>query len=245
MGVQRHDKDSGRDASPESQVEAVAANHPAQEQVEPFAGAAGGGTREEIADAGPLRHAPIGRREIQRQRPPRKALDGGTHIRGAGIVAFEKKTFNRFRAVDHLLHQPDQRDEIGATNPPVDDIVEFGCFPGRIESADILARVLAHHRDHSFDRLQDAGHTSKGERRGTEPDHFTIVRPFESPDDLNRIGRRIGIFEAGVQLVQRRLQSLNLQSALRPAQGTLSSSSFGGARDDPELVVARRCSGRP
>ena len=57
-----------------------------------------------------------------------------------------------------------------------------------------------------LDRLQHARDAAERERRRAEPDDFAIVGAREPPDDLNRIGRRIGVVEVRVQPVERRLQ---------------------------------------
>ena len=66
--VERHDQPRRRDARPDAEVDFVAPHHPAQEQVQPLAGAAGRRPRKEVAHAGPLRHAAVGAPEVERQR---------------------------------------------------------------------------------------------------------------------------------------------------------------------------------
>ena len=61
MGIERHDQLSGPHRPPHAEIDFIAAHHPAQEQIEPLAGAAGRGPRKEIADAGALRDAAVDR----------------------------------------------------------------------------------------------------------------------------------------------------------------------------------------
>jgi hypothetical protein len=116
------------------------------------------------------------------------------------------------------MHHPHQRDDVPLARPPVHDTVEGAGIAARIELLNVRRRAIAHHAQHTLDRLQDARHPPEGEGGRHESDHFTVVGPRVSPDDLDGIGRRIGIVEVGVKPVQDRPQFKSQVSSLR-AQG--------------------------
>jgi hypothetical protein len=70
----------------------------------------------------------------------------------------------------------------------MDQIGERWSVAARIEAPDVVGGPRAHHRQQPVDRLQDAGDTPERQRARAEPDDLAIVRPIESPDDLNGIG---------------------------------------------------------
>ena len=111
------------------------AGETAQKQVEPFTRAAGRGTGKKVADAGAFWHAPaVCRRQIKRQRPPRKAVESRADVFSGPIVAFDEESFDRLRLVGHLLQQPQQRHDVGTSNPAVDDMFELPAIAFRIAS---------------------------------------------------------------------------------------------------------------
>src|SRR5262245_36926850 len=63
--IERNDEPGWGHERPHSKVDFVAANHPAQKQVQPLAGAPGRGTREEITDAWPLWHSAVSGTEVR------------------------------------------------------------------------------------------------------------------------------------------------------------------------------------
>jgi len=110
------------------------------------------------------------------------------------------------------LHHRDERHEIHTARPSVHDGFERRLLAPRIESPDVLGRARTRDRQHAFDRLNDTGDAAERERCGNESYDLTIVRSREPPHDLNGIGGRIGIVEAGVETVQRRPQRIDRQS---------------------------------
>ena len=94
VSIQRNDEPRWGHSCPHTQIDRVAANHPAKKQIEAFARASAGRTRKEIADAGPLRHPAIRRREIGLQRAHRKRLERRTDVGGARIVTRYEESFN-------------------------------------------------------------------------------------------------------------------------------------------------------
>ena len=71
--VERHHQLRRRHARPAAGIDGVAPHHPAQEQVQPLAGAAAGRPREEVAVAGTLRDgAAVGRPARRRRRRGRR-----------------------------------------------------------------------------------------------------------------------------------------------------------------------------
>jgi len=131
-----------------------------------------------------------------------------------GVVALEKEAFDRPGAIDHLAEQPQQRDDVGLADPAMDDARERRRVAPGIEAPDVGGRRWAHDRQHALDRLQDARNAPERQRTRDEPDDLAIVVALEPPDDVNRIGRRIRVVEVRVELVEDRLQPLNLKSAI-------------------------------
>ena len=98
------------------------------------------------------------------------------------------------------------RDDVGFARPAVDDAGERRAVAARIEAPDVGGRRRPDHRQHPLDRLQHARHAPERERRRDEADDLAVVVALEAPDDLNRIGRRIGMVEVGVEPVEDRFQ---------------------------------------
>jgi len=204
--VERHDQFRRRDARPHPEIERVAAHHPSKEKIQPLAAGPCRGTGEEIADAGPLRHAAVRLAEIERERAPREAVERAADILRRPVVLSEKEVFDRSALIDHLPDDPQQRDDVGTARPAMDDGGEVGTLARRVEQRDELRRTRAHDRQHALDRLQDARHASERERSGDEPDDFALVAPLVSADDLNRIRRGIRIVVFGIEPVEGVLQ---------------------------------------
>jgi len=143
-------------------------------------------------------------------------------------MAFEKKSFDRSRAIDHLPQDPQQRDQVGAARPPMDDGGEGRTIAARIELPHVRRRLRSHDREHALDRLQHAQHATERERPGDESDHLAVVVFRETADDLYRIGGRVGMVELGVQPIEHRFQvgnrsqvsSLKSQVSSFKAQGS-------------------------
>ena len=211
--VERHDEPGRGHARPHAEIQRVAAHHPPQEQIEPLAGAAGRRAREEIAHAValPLERT-VCRGHVQLERSNRKAVERVRDVGGGWVVAFEEEPLDRARTVDHLLDDPQQRDDVRSANPAVHEPGERLPLSDGIERAHVGRRPIADDRQQPLDRLQDARHPAEGERRRAEADDLAIVGPLVAPDDLNRIGRRIGIVELGVEPVQGTFQQLVIES---------------------------------
>jgi len=188
MRVERHDEFRRRHARPHTQVQCVVTNHPAQEQIQPLATGTCGRPRKEVADAGTLRHAAIGVSQIQRQRARREVVERAFDIVCSGVVAVQEEAFERPGAVDHLPHQPQQRDDVGRARPAMDDAAERRRVAAWIEATNVGGGLRADHGEHALDRLQDARHPAKRQRSGHESHHLAIVVSREAPDDLDGIG---------------------------------------------------------
>ena len=92
MGIERHDQFRPRHRSPCAKVDFVAPDHPAQEQVQALASAAGRWPREEVAHPHPRRlAAAVDARQIERQRPARKAVQRIAQIDRLWLEGLEKE----------------------------------------------------------------------------------------------------------------------------------------------------------
>ena len=69
-----------RHARPDAEVHFVGPRHPAKEQVQPLAGAAGRWPRKEVTDARPARQAAVRAPHVERERARRKAVERGTDV---------------------------------------------------------------------------------------------------------------------------------------------------------------------
>ena len=115
VGVERHDELGRRHARPDAEIERVAAHHPAQEQVQPLARAARPTAAERSSRRRAARHAPVGRPQIERQRTRREAVERrARRPRRAGRRPRGRTPSIDPARVDHLLQDPQQRDEVGA-----------------------------------------------------------------------------------------------------------------------------------
>jgi hypothetical protein len=173
--VERHDQLRRRHARPDAEVERVLPHHPAHEEIEPLAPAAGRRPRKKVADAWTRRHAPVRRSEIECEGARRKTVERQFDVRGGWIVAFEKEALDRSAAVDHLPQHPKERHQVAIPRPAVDEAGKGWAVACGIESTDVLGRTAAHDGQQALDRLQDAGHASERQRARAEADHFAIV----------------------------------------------------------------------
>jgi hypothetical protein len=200
--VERHDQLRRRDPRPRPEIHGVTAHHPAQEQVEALAAAPGGRTREEVAHARPLRHAPVRRAKIELQRAARKAVERRADVRRVAVVPFEEELFDRACPIEHLPQDPEERDEIAPARPPVHHAAKLGMRAGRIELAHESRRLGAEKACQRLHGVQHAGNTAERERSGAEADDFLIARRRISSNDLHRIGRRLLAIVGLIQIVQ-------------------------------------------
>ena len=206
MRVERDNELRRGHAGPDAQVERVAANHPSEEQIQPLAGAPFRRAREKIADAGPLRHATVRGSEIERHGACGEAVERRREIGSRRIVAFEKEAFDAARAFEHLSENPKQCHEVAFARPPMDKPLERTGLARRIKRPNVVGRPRAHNRDQTLDGLQHARDAPKRERRGTKADDFLILQALVAPDDLDGIGRGVGVVEIGVKPIEDRLQ---------------------------------------
>jgi penicillin G amidase len=79
----------------------------------------------------------------------------------------------------------------------------------RLEPADVRGRSRPGDRKHALDRLEHARHASERQRRSEEGDGFAVIRPIEATDQLDGIGRGIGVVELPVQPIEKRFQGLD------------------------------------
>ena len=126
------------------------------------------------------------------------------------VVALEEERLDRPGAIEHLPQQPQQRDDVALARPAMDDAVEGRGVAADVEAPQPLGRRRTDHREHALDRLEDAGDAAERKRAGDEADDLAVVVALEASDDLNRIGRRVGVVEVGVELVERGFQPASL-----------------------------------
>ena len=64
-----------------------------------------------------------------------------------------------------------------------------------------------HQLHERLDGVKDAGHTPKREACCAQTHYFPVVRRGEPPHNVHRIGGRVHVVEAAIQLVERRAQA--------------------------------------
>jgi len=143
------------------------------------------------------------RRKVHLERPNRKAVECLGDIGSGRVVAFEKESFDGAGTIDHLFDDPQQRDDVGSANPAMHEPGKRVLLADGIERANVGRRSIADNRHQPLDRLEHARHPAKRQRRRAEADHLAIVGTLVAADNLNRIGRRIGVVELRVQPIQR------------------------------------------
>ena len=78
------------------------------------------------------------------------------------------------RRLEHLPQHPEQRDDVGSTNPAMYERRERRALNPRLERLDERRGRWPHQSEHRLDRLIHAGDPSEGERRGAEPGDLAV-----------------------------------------------------------------------
>ena len=207
MGVERHHQARRRQLRPHRHVDGVLAHHPAQEQVEPLAGAARRRPRKEVGHAGAGgTAASVGRRQIGGEGAGREGVERGVHVGRRRIVAGHEEPFNRAVLAQHALQDDEQRHQIAATDPAVHERRQHRTLNGRVEGADKRRRARTHHAQQRLHRLQHARHAPEGQRGGAEADDLAVLARRVPPHDVNRVERRVDVIERPVDGVEPLLQ---------------------------------------
>jgi hypothetical protein len=117
---------------------------------------------------------------------------------GRRVVAFDEERFDRPGALQHLPEHPDQRDDVVAADPAVDDRGEGGPVAARREAS----RELGRRRPHSFEDvrhgLHDRANVAKRQRGRDEAGHLAVLGPEVRPHELDRIDGRPLVVERAV-----------------------------------------------
>ena len=108
--VERHDELSGPHLLPHTEIDLVLTHHPAQEQVEPLAGAARRWAREEVGDAGFRFLASVDLRHVECQRARREGLQRFADVNGIAGQSFSEETSRSIRC--------DRSSDAGSTRVP-------------------------------------------------------------------------------------------------------------------------------
>ncbi len=200
--IERNDEPRRGHKCPCSEIDRIAPDHPAQEQIQPLAGAARGRAREEIADAGSLRNSAICDAQIRLQGTDRERLEREANVRCRGVVTGDEEALDRPRFAEHPLQDQQQRHEIASTDPAMYEGLDRGSMQRWIERPDEGRWTGPHDREQRFDRLEDAGHTAERERRGAERDDLAIVRRRVAPDDVDGISRGGDVVKRAIEVFE-------------------------------------------
>ena len=98
-----------RNQRPPTRIDAVAANHPAQKQVQPLAGGSRGRAAEEVVRAGVARRAAVDRPQIDRPRAARECLERVFDIRRGRIETSDERALEEPSLCDQTLQNPATR----------------------------------------------------------------------------------------------------------------------------------------
>ena len=174
---------AGAHRRPDAEIDCVAAHHPAQEQVQALAGAAGGRPRKEVADAGALRARGRRRARMSSASARCEKLSSAPPTSTSGSASPSAKNASSDpRLLEHLPQDPQQRREIDAARPAVHHRPQLGVrrAPARTRGRTAAGRGPMM-RNSGRDRVEHAGHAAERERRGAEAGDLPIRRIAERP----------------------------------------------------------------
>jgi len=146
----------------------------------------------------------VGGADVGLERTGRERLQRVAHVGRGRVVPGGKEAFNRAVFLQHAPQDQHQRQQIAAADPPVHQRLEPVLLLGGLEGTDKRRGMRPDHAEQRLDRLEHAGHASKRQARGAKPHHLAIRRVGEPADDVHRVGGRVQVIEADVQVVERR-----------------------------------------
>jgi hypothetical protein len=89
----------------------------------------------------------------------------------------------------------------------VDERIDASAIALRLKRPYKCRRMRPHRHEQRLNRVEDARLAAERKGGRTETDDLAIVRRGEPPDDVHRIGGRVGVIERPVELVQRRSEN--------------------------------------
>ena len=202
MRIERNDEPRGGHKCPRSEINRIAPDHPAQEQIQPLAGAARGWARKEITNPRAGRDSAICDAQIRLQGSRRERLERKANVGCRGVVARDEETLDRPRFAKHAPKDQQQRHEIASTDPAMYEGIDCGSMQRWIERSDEGRWMRPHDGEERFDRLEDAGDATKGKGGRAERDDFAIVRRRVAPDNVDRISRGGHVVERAIEVLE-------------------------------------------
>ena len=201
--VERHDQLTGPHLLPHAEIDLVLAHHPAQEQVEPLAGAAGRGAREEVRDARLRPLAAVDRRHVERQRARRERLQRLADVNGIARSVPRRRSLRSIRC-DRSSGRRIQT-SAAKSAPLVQRCTR--CVNRSRSRAGVKPRtnaagdgpITASMPSIEFSTLCTRPNASAD---GDERDHFPIVGPLVAVDHPDRIRNRLAGVEFRVECVE-------------------------------------------
>jgi hypothetical protein len=142
--VERHDQLARRHTRPDAQIDLIPPDHPAEEQIEPLARAAGRGTRKEVTHSRPGRYATIRAPDIERQGARRERIERGADVLRVVPQTLDEERLQRSGGVHDLAENPEERDQIRSAGPAMHHRAQLRVRITGIEAAHVVRRAGAH-----------------------------------------------------------------------------------------------------
>ena len=202
VGIERNDEPGWRQECPRSEIDRVPAHHPAKKEIEPLACASRRRAGKEVADARTRRKAAICRRQVGLKGADGKRFERDGDIGCGRIVAGYEETLDRPGLAEDPLKDEQERHEIPAANPAMNERIDGRPMPYGVEPTDKCRRVRAHRGQQRFDGIENARDTPERESGGAEADHLAVVRRWISPDDVNGIGGGVDVIEGSIEVLE-------------------------------------------
>lgn len=178
MGVHGHDQLCGTHTAPSAGVDAIRANHPAKEQVQPLEAPAATGQRQQN------RNRPLG----ARVKPCQKVLSRGQRGLGVRCVPTLKGTLQRTKLPQQRPHRREEVGEMVGGKKPIDKAVTPFAKLAGWTGPKRLGGPWSQRTQSRGTGAKNPGNPTERERGGNEPRHFPIRRIVVVEDHLQWIG---------------------------------------------------------
>src|SRR5262245_19472186 len=175
MRVDRHEEPRRRDGGPEAEVGRFAADHPAQEKLQPLAGPAGRGKRKEMTIAPRDSAAREHLAQVGLQERPRELLERRPDRADRGGVGGQEALLERAVAQEEIAAGDAERDQIPRPVEAIPEAPERRRVAARVESPHELRGRRAHRREHAFELSAEEVDAPVGKARREQTDDLAVA----------------------------------------------------------------------